>query len=64
MDKETPRQQALRLAKEETTRTKRKYVVREDYGRYHVVPLYERNGEGQRHDPGYAALGTLVQESM
>lgn len=64
MPAETPRQQALRLAAEETKRTMRKYVVREDYGRYHVVPLFELGREGQVADRGYTALGVLVAESM
>ena len=59
----TAKEQALKLAKEETERSGRKYVVREDHGRYHVVPLYER---GSTHivDHGYAGIGILVKESL
>jgi hypothetical protein len=46
-----------------TVSTGRKHVVREDYGRYFVVPLYEVGYENVRHDAGYAGMGILVQES-
>lgn len=58
------REEALKAARSATTRTGRKHVVREDHGVYNICPHYELGGEGYRHDPGYAALGVLVVESL
>jgi hypothetical protein len=55
---------AIRHARERTARERRQYVVREDGSRYLVCPLYEAGREGEQHDAGYAALGTLVAESL
>lgn len=55
--------EALELAREES-RTGRKHVVREDYGRYFVCPLYEPGREGYQADMGYSGLGILVKESL
>jgi len=61
---ERTRQDAIRVAKERTDREGRKYVAREDYGKFYVVPLYETGQEGRRFDPGYEAIGTMVKESL
>lgn len=58
------REEALRQAVEATRTTRRKHVVREDHGKYTVCPLFELDGEGARHDPGYSAYGVLVAESI
>ena len=58
------RQEALTKAKEATERTGRKHVVREDYGKYFICPLYKLGAEGIHHDPGYTGLGILVKESL
>jgi len=55
---------AIRYAKELTDRDGRKYVVREDDGKFYVVPLYELGREGLTRDAGYATLGLLVKESL
>ncbi len=57
------RDEALKQARELSKRG-RKHVVREDYGRYFVCPLYESGREGQQADLGYAGLGVLVKESL
>ena len=58
------RMDAIRVAKERTEREGRKYVARDDYGKFYVVPLYEAGREGQRFDAGYEAIGVLVKESL
>lgn len=58
------KEQALKQARLLTSSTGRKHVVREDYGRYFVCPLYEEGREGYQHDAGYAGQGILVAESM
>lgn len=63
----TPKETALMQAREVTARTGIKHVVREDYGKYLVVPLYAPRFPGDPHpphDPGFAALGILVKESL
>ena len=61
---ERTRQDAIRVARERTEREGRKYVAREDYGKFYVVPLYEAGQEGRRFDAGYEAIGTVVKESL
>ena len=61
---ERTRQDAIRVAKERTERKGRKYVARDDYGKFYVVPLYERGQEGRRFDAGYEAIGVVVKESL
>jgi hypothetical protein len=61
---ERTRLDAIRVAKERTEREGRKYVAREDYGRFYVVPLYEVGQEGRRFDAGYEAIGMVVKESL
>lgn len=58
------RQDAIRYAKERTEREGRKYVAREDFGKFFVVPLYEAGKEGKQYDAGYEAVGVLVKESL
>jgi hypothetical protein len=58
------RMDAIRYAKERTEREGRKYVAREDNGKFFVVPLYKAGLEGYRHDAGYAAIGSLVDERL
>jgi hypothetical protein len=63
--KELTRQDAIRVALEETERTKRKHVARvNSMGKFFVVPLFQLDREGFEHDAGYASLGPLVEESM
>ena len=61
---ELTREEALKQARELTASTKRHHVVRVDCGRFLVVPLYAPGAEGLRYDPGFLAMGTLVEESM
>ncbi len=58
------KQGQLKEARSMTVSTGRKHVVREDYGRYFVVPMYEAGYENVRHDAGYTGIGILVQESL
>ena len=58
------RHDAIRYAKERTEREGRKYVAREDWGKFYVVPLYEPGKEGIKADAGYEAIGVLVKESL
>jgi hypothetical protein len=58
------RRKALADAERLTKETGRKHVVRDDYDRFYVCPLYELGAEGYRADAGYSALGVLVAESM
>jgi len=60
---ERTRLDAIRVARERTEREGRKYVAREDYGKFYVVPLYENGQEGYRSDAGYA-IGVIVKESL
>jgi hypothetical protein len=54
----------LQKAQRMTVDTGRKHVVREDFGRYFVVPMYEAGYENVRHDAGYTGIGILVKESL
>lgn len=58
------RAEALAQAFKLTQETGRKHVVRVDYDKFIVCPLYELGGEGYRHDAGYSALGSLLKDSM
>jgi hypothetical protein len=58
------RERSIEHAREVSERTGIKHVVREDHGTYLVLPLYREGREGREHDPGFAALGLLVKESL
>lgn len=55
---------AVQQARALTQKTHRKHVVRDDYGKLFITPLYLEGYEGERHDPGYTGLGVLVRESL
>lgn len=55
---------AVQKAREVSAETRRKHVVRNDYGKLFIVPLYLADYEGERHDPGYTSLGSIISESL
>jgi len=48
----------------ELSQTGRKHIVREDYGKFTVCPMYEIGREGYQADAGYSAYGVIVRESL
>lgn len=56
--------ECLGEARNLTSETGRKHVVRVDRGRYFVCPLYAPGAEGVRYDPGFEGIGSLVKESI
>ncbi len=58
------KEECLDEAKRLTSETGRKHVVRVDRGRYFVCPLYAPGAEGERYDPGFEGIGSLVKESF
>ena len=64
MPVELARLDAIRYARELTEWARRKFVARVEGGKFYVVPLYTAGREGQEHDAGYAAIGSLIKESL
>jgi hypothetical protein len=58
------REDAIRYARERTEREGRKYVARDDFGKFYVVPLYKVGQEERRFDTGYETVGVVVKESL
>jgi hypothetical protein len=56
--------EALQEARRLTVETGRKFVVRVDGSTHFVCPLHRTGPKRYLHDPGMAALGLLVSESL
>lgn len=58
------RQETVAKAAEITLQTGRKHIVREDYGKLTICPMYAIGYEGYLADAGYIACGVIVKESL